>query len=206
MDRDAFDDLDLRDEAAQGPLDVERLAPAGRRRRLGWQAPAVLFVAIALAAGVGRAQTWHETSSPVPPALPTPIPWVDAIVPQESVTPSPAVAPSVSAEAITDSIFWTVGKPNHFTVRVTNTTSQPIPLSPCPTYRMYVVGTPANLATIRAMNCADMGYDFTPGETILLDMAYTPSATDPLGFQTIEWEAISGFQATAQMASIDIEA
>jgi hypothetical protein len=37
-------------------------------------------------------------------------------------------------------------------------------------------------------------------------MAYTPSATDPLGFQTIEWEAISGFQATAQMASIDIEA
>jgi hypothetical protein len=71
---------------------------------------------------------------------------------------------------------------------------------------MYVVGTPANLATIRAMNCADMGYDFTPGETILLDMAYTPSATDPLGFQTIEWEAISGFQATAQMASIDIEA
>jgi hypothetical protein len=35
-------------------------------------------------------------------------------------------------------------------------------------------------------------------------MVYPPSRTDPRGFQTITWEAISGFAATAQMTSIDI--
>ena len=54
------------------------------------------------------------------------------------------------------------------------------------------------------MNCAEMGAYFAPGQAISLDMAYTPPATDPRGVQTIEWEAISGFQATALLSSIDI--
>jgi hypothetical protein len=70
---------------------------------------------------------------------------------------------------------------------------------------MYVLGTPANLATVRAMNCADMGSTFQPGETLTLDMVYTPTATDPLGFESLVWRSSSGFRATAQVASIEIQ-
>jgi hypothetical protein len=35
-------------------------------------------------------------------------------------------------------------------------------------------------------------------------MVYMPSGTDPRGFQTIAWEAISGFAGTALLTSIDI--
>jgi hypothetical protein len=69
---------------------------------------------------------------------------------------------------------------------------------------MYVLGAPAIAAVVRTMNCVDMGVYFAPGQVISLDMVYTPPATDPRGFQTIEWEVISGFQATALLASIDI--
>jgi hypothetical protein len=71
-------------------------------------------------------------------------------------------------------------------------------------YRMYVLGTSASLATVRAMNCADMGSMFGPGQVVSLDMVYMLSGTDPRGFQTITWEAVSGFAGTALLTSIDI--
>jgi hypothetical protein len=55
------------------------------------------------------------------------------------------------------------------------------------------------------MNCAEMGSTFGPGETLTMDMVYTPSATDPVGFHIIEWRAVSGFRATAQTTSVEIE-
>ena len=210
-------DLNARDEEPQGPLAVERLTPQDRRRQFGWRVPAGLLVTIALVALATRAVDWYETSTQIVPAAPTPISWVNAIVSPATgsaelatqapsgQTAQPSQIQSVTAEVITYKLFWTAGEPNHFTVQVTNTTSEPIPLTPCPTYSMYVLGTPANLATVRAMNCAEMGLTFEPGETMALDMIYTPSSTDPLGLQTIEWEAVSGFRATAQMKSIEIE-
>ena len=195
--------LNVRDEEPQGPIEVGPLTPQDRHRQFGWRVPVGLFVAIALLALAGHALDLYETSTRVVPPAPTPIAWVNAIV-----SPSGAGSnsiPSVAAEAITHSVFWTAGEPNHFTVQLTNTTSAAIPLTPCPTYSMYVLGTPANLATVRAMNCADMGSIFQPGETLTLDMVYTPTATDPLGFESLVWRSSSGFLATAQVASIEIQ-
>jgi len=201
-------ELDLRDEAAQGPLDIEPLAPQDRHRPVGWRTVAGLLVAVTLVALAGRALDSYEAAGRVPLASPTPIPWVNAIVPPASAAESGPAAlgpvPSVTAEVIMHHLFWTAGQPNHFTVQVTNTTSQAIPLTPCPTYAMYVLGTPANLATVRTINCDALNSTFGAGESISLDMVYTPSATDPIGFQSIEWNALSGFQATAQVKSIDI--
>ena len=215
-DRGDSSELNARDEEPQGPLAIERLTPEGRHRQFGWRFPVGLFVAIALVALAGRAVAWRETSTEVAPAGPTPISWVNATVSSEdrpvglttyaaggrSVVP--IVLQSVAVEAIPDSLFWIVGQPNHFTVRATNTTSQPIRLTPCPMCRMYVLGTSASLATVRTMNCADIGSTFGPGQVVSLDMVYMPSGTDPRGFQTIAWEAISGFAGTALLTSIDI--
>jgi hypothetical protein len=199
--------LNVRDEQPQGPMVVERLTPQDRHRQFSWRVPAALFVAVALLALAGRAADWYEAYTRVIPVAPTPIAWVNAIVSPgpsgEAVAPSNL--PAITAEANVDSFFWTAGAPNHFTLRVTNTSSAPIPLTPCPTYAMFVVGTPANLATVRALNCADIGATFAPGETLALDMIYTPAATDPRGFQSVEWQAVSGFRATARLTSIEIE-
>lgn len=222
--RGSISDFDERDAAPQDQLPVERLSPLGRRRRIGLPVLAGIIFVIAIMALGGRAVSWYETVSEVTPAPATPISWVDTVVaPAASATaasvatfpglptPSPSgptafpsLLPSVTADATSAGFLWTAGQPNHFTVNLTNTTSRTIRLSPCPTYRMYVLGTPAIAAVVRAMNCVDMGVDFAPGQVISLDMVYTPPATDPRGFQTIEWEAISGFQATALLASIDI--
>ena len=189
---------------------VERLTPQDRHRQFSWRVPAALFLAVALLALAGRAADWYGTFTRVVPVSPTPIAWVNAIVSPGPSAPNRAAAgasnlPTVTAEAIVDSFFWTAGSPNHFTLRMTNTSSAPIPLTPCPTYSMFVIGTPANLATVRALNCADIGATFAPGETLALDMVYTPSATDPRGFQSLEWLALSGFRATARLTSIEIE-
>ena len=215
-DRGDSSELNARDEEPQGPLAIGRLTPQARHRQFGWRFPVGLFVAVALVALAGRAVAWRETSTEVAPAGPTPISWVNATVSSEdrpvglttyaaggrSVVP--IVLQSVAVEAIPDSLFWIVGQPNHFTVRATNTTSQPIRLTPCPMCRMYVLGTSASLATVRTMNCADIGSTFGPGQVVSLDMVYMPSGTDPRGFQTIAWEAISGFAGTALLTSIDI--
>ncbi len=213
QDRAGGSDLDVRDEQAEGPMAVERITPRDRHRQFSWRVPAALFAAVALLALAGRAADWYGAYTSVSPVIPTPITWVDAIVPTGASGPSeptgaaatPGTLPAVAAEAIVDSFFWTAGAPNHFSLRLTNTSSIPVALTPCPTYVMFVVGTPADLATIRFLNCADMGATFAPGETLVLDMAYTPSATDPTGFQSLEWQALSGFRATARVASIEIE-
>jgi hypothetical protein len=197
--------LDVRDATPQGPMPVERLTPQDRHRQFSWRVPAALFVAVALLALAGRAADWYGAYTRVVPVAPTPIAWVNAIISAGPSAVSPNKLPAVTAEAIVDSLFWTGGSPNHFTLRVTNTSSAPIPLTPCPTYAMFVVGTPAALATVRALNCADIGATFAPGETLALDMVYTPSATDPRGFQSVEWLALSGFSATARLTSIEIE-
>jgi hypothetical protein len=206
-------DIDVRDEESRGPLATEPVRPQDRHRQFGWRVPVGLLVMIALLALAGHAQDLHQTSTHFVAPTPSPIPWVNAVVspaPAGSAetglaSGSPSSLPAVAAQAIIDSFFWTAGKPNHFTIQVTNTSSAAIPLMPCPTYAMFISGTPANLATIRAMNCAEMGSTFAPGETLALDMFYTPSATDPLGFHIIEWQAISGFRATAQTTSVEIE-
>jgi hypothetical protein len=206
-------DIDVRDEESRGPLATEPVKPQDRHRQFGWRVPVGLFVMIALLALAGRSQELHQTSTHFVAPTPTPISWVNAVVPPAPAgsdetglaSASPDSLPVVAAQAIIDRFFWTVGKPNHFTIQVTNTSSAAIPLTPCPTYAMFISGTPANLATIRAMNCAEMGSTFGPGETLTMDMVYTPSATDPVGFHIIEWRAVSGFRATAQTTSVEIE-
>ena len=206
-------DIDVRDGEPKGPLATERVKPQDRHRQFGWRLPVGLLGAIALLAVAGHAQDLHVTSTHVVFPTPTPISWVNAVVlPAPALSAAaglagtlPSSLPAVEAEATIDSFFWTAGKPNHFTIQVRNTSSAAIPLTPCPTYAMFISGTSADLATIRAMNCGEMGSTFAPGQTLTLDMVYTPSATDPLGFQKVQWQAVSGFQATAQTTSVEIE-
>ena len=131
--RDSISDLDERDAVPQGPLPVERLAPAGPRRRLGLPILVGLCIAVALVALAGRALDWYEASSRVTPAPPTPISWVDTIVtPAASssaassalatAAPSgrtavPSMLPAVTASAILTSFFG--GPASQFTSRST---------------------------------------------------------------------------------------
>jgi hypothetical protein len=217
MDR-GFEEEDVRrDPAPQGPLRVEPLGSQDPRRKFVVPLVVAFIVLVAVGATIGRFLPIfiHEAGTPAPP---TPVSWVDTTVaptveasptatpsgpapsttPSETTpTPSPTRPLNLKATATPGSFYWNRGLPNHFTVELTNTTGGIVTMSPCPTYRMYVQGSDPALAPIRVLNCAGIGEQLLPGQAVSLDMVYTISASDPPGYQTIQWEAVSRFQAIA---------
>jgi len=99
--RDIDPNQDQRDEAPQGPLWVEPIAPPrSERARYGLPAMIVLFVVLALAVAMAtRYVTYFSTGDePTPtPAGPTPITWVNTTVLFAPLdTPAPTTSPSGS--------------------------------------------------------------------------------------------------------------
>jgi hypothetical protein len=127
-----------------------------------------------------------------------------------SITPAVAT-PSLqvtSIWAVIDSITnaWYLGAENHFTLNLANTSPLAVSMSPCPVYRIYILGTDPNAAPLRLLNCAAIGDAIKPGQTVSLDMVYTPTLNDPLGPQqqlVWEWVSPNTIQAVTA-ATIDI--
>lgn len=129
-----------------------------------------------------------------------------AASPSASGSASAAVAlPSHQVRSIRASIqpvtdVWYLGTENHFTVELTNTSAAPVLMSPCPVYRMYITGTDPTAATLRLLNCAAIGEILDPGQTVSMDMVYTPVSGDPRGpNQQLVWQWVSpdDIQATS---------
>lgn len=107
------------------------------------------------------------------------------------ITPS---HPVTSLRASIDPIWatWYLGTENHFTLNLTNTSPVDVDMSPCPAYRMYITGTNRDAAPLRLLNCAAIGDTIQPGQTVSLDMVYTPTVNDPRGpNQQLVWEWVS---------------
>jgi hypothetical protein len=198
--RDYDPDQDARDEAPHGPLSVEPIATRSNRAKYGLPVLIVAFVIVAwVVATVSSFVAFFSGPVETPPP-PTPIAWVDTTVgpagfpsltPAVSLgpgqaTPSPPVR-SIRAVISPRSYYWYRGTPNHFTLELTNTSQVPISMRPCPAYRMYLAGTDASAAPLRLLNCAAIGPTLEAGQSISLDMVYTPTTSDPLGSQTLGW-------------------
>ncbi len=191
---------DDRDSAPRGPLWIEPLAKRGRAPY--W--PAILIVVFVLlafsVAMFGRFAFLFSAAADTPPP-PTPITWVDVTVAPTLTTPadadsSAAASPaaslqlprSISAQISSVAAFWYRDSANHFTLDLTNPTTGPISMDPCPTYRLYFAGTDKSAAVLRQFNCPAIGPVLVPGGTVSLDMVFAPTATDPTGVQTLVWE------------------
>jgi hypothetical protein len=202
---------DERDAAPQGPLWVEPLVPRRRRSRYGLPVLIAVFVVLAFfVATISRIETYFgagatDTADTATPQ-PTPIAWLATTVapttpagPTETVsavpgaaTPSPQLELSISAAIPASSYMWSQGTVNHFILELTNTAQGRVSLNPCPTYRMYIVGTDISSAPLRLLNCDAIGPNLQPGQSVALDMVYTPTPSDPLGpNQTLVWEWVS---------------
>lgn len=219
-DRDIDEGRTDRDAPAQGPLRVESLGTRGRRLRLGLPIVIGLIVAITVIAFAGKYVARFGAGSEQTPALPTPITWIDTTA-DPSASPAPtAVASSsaglirtINADATAASLYWYRGQANHFTITLTNKSGGPIPLDPCPTYRMYVLNPGAPEGPDRLLNCEAIGNVLAPGQTVSLDMAFTLSKSssegyrDPGGYQVIAWRWVSpaGYQANATLKNIFIQ-
>lgn|GEM_PF-1525533 len=194
------DDLD---PVPQGPLWVEPLARPSRTR-YGLPVLIVAFILLAFSVAMfGRFAFFFSAATDTPPP-PTPITWVDVTAypttaaPTDASSPAPAslaaspqLPRSISAQISSVASFWYRGSANHFTVDLTNPTTERISMDPCPTYRMYLTGTDKSAAVLRVLNCAAIGPVLVPGGVVSLDMAFTPVASDPTGVQTLVWEWVT---------------
>lgn len=215
--RDYDPNLDKIYEEPHKPLWVEPIAPRSQRQRYGLPALIAAFLVMAfVVATISRfvALFSGPPASPTPPPEPTPISWVDTIIvngPPGSPslttsaspsggTPSRQPTISISAQGPAGTQYWSVGQAAHFTLELWNNASGPISLDPCPAYRMYLTGTASSNAPLRLLNCNAMGKTIEVGQTMSVDMVYTPTAGDPVGNQTLVWEWLSPdttIQATA---------
>ena len=217
LDRGFDPDADSRDHGPIEPVRVERIAKTRDRQSYGLP---VLIGSLA-ALTLGAALLGHFgvfSSSPTPePSLPaaTPIAWVDVTAaPTASAAPTDATstsaAPSGPAAPVplrallsTDSNLWHRGEANHFTVQLTNATAAAIPLSPCPAYRMYLTGIDSGTAPIRLLNCNALGWELLAGESISMDMVYTPALDDPIDAGQLVWQWMSPDWVQA-IATLDV--
>jgi hypothetical protein len=185
--------LDDRDKAAAGPMDVEPIAPRERRTlRYGKAAVVLLLVAAAVAAAAYGRFAGLTVAAPTKAPPPTPISWSDETVAPTNAVPAQSALPPLSIDVeIPGSFHWNVGSANHFTLTLANRTGADIILIPCPTYRMYVAGADPAEAPGRVLNCAAIGPSIGSGESVKLDMAYTPSDSGPMGKQTLVWQWLS---------------
>ena len=206
-----------RDEIPKGPLWVEPVEPGRSRSRYALPILAAAFVVGAFVIAMVTHYVDYfggAAATPTPTPTPRPIAWVDTTVPPTATpeptpdasagstaeasaaasgvpsgpTPSPSKLISIRAEVTSFSAFWPRGVPHHFTIELTNTSSRPISMNPCPTYRMYIAGTDTSAAPLRWLNCEAIGGQLVPGQGVALDMVYTPTVRDPLGAQTLYWE------------------
>jgi hypothetical protein len=155
-------------------------------------------VSFSLAASPSASSTAGATASAVPSPSPSAVP---SEAPSESAGPSASPTPlftSLRAEVPDTIYFWNTGVVGHFTLALMNTSDRSVSLADCPTYRMYVSGTDASLATVRRLNCAAIGPTLIAGTGVELDMVYRPSATDGVGPQTLVWELVSPSTLQAQ--------
>jgi hypothetical protein len=153
---------------------------------------------------------WVDTTFVLPPTADTttvslPLPSGSALPPASdgpsastpSATPTPAATPSHPVTSLRASInpiwaTWYLGTENHFTLNLTNTSLVDVDMSPCPAYRMYITGTNRDAAPLRLLNCAAVGEAIKPGQTVSLDMVYTPTLNDPRGpDQQLVWEWVN---------------
>lgn len=177
-----------RDELAGAPLSRERLGGGSGRSRLLVPGIAVACVAIAVVALSGRFLT--STPAPATPTpVPTPITWLDKLAtPDPSATANSAPPLRVTATVPDTSYIFVRGQPNHFRLTLRNTSGGSIPLDPCPAYRIYLQGSDSSAAPAYTLNCAGIGSELAIGESIDLDMVFTPAITDPIGGQSVVWE------------------
>jgi hypothetical protein len=98
---------------------------------------------------------------------------------------------SIRAQGPEITQYWKVDAAQHFTLNLTNTSTTPIPMDPCPTYRMYFTGTIAAAAPVRLLNCAAASKTLEVGQTMSFDMVYTLTGRDPVGNQTLVWELMT---------------
>ncbi len=217
LDREFDPEAEAKDLEPTEPVRVERIEQTRDRRSYG---PPILIGGLA-AIALGAALLGHVgafSSAPAPePSMPpaTPIAWVDATAaPTPSAAPtdeaSAAASPSgpttplvLRAQLTTDSNLWHRGDANHFTVQLTNATAAAIPLSPCPAYRMYLTGLDSGTAPMRLLNCNALGRELLPGETISMDMVYTPALDDPIDAGQLVWQWMSPDWVQA-IATLDV--
>ena len=198
----------------KGPIEPVRVEPLeASSRRPSYALPVILAALFVLALGAATLTHFGVfSSSPTPvPTLPkpTPIAWVDVTVAPAS--PSDAGVASSSPEAPlllraslrTDANLWSRGTPSHFTLDLTNPTATFIPMSPCPTYRMYLTGIDNSTAPLRQLNCAAIGPMLPPYQTISLDMVYTPAMDDPLTGERLVWQWVTPDTIQA-IATLDV--
>lgn len=196
-----------RDAASQGPLKIEPLALQGRKtRRFGLPLFFGIVVVIAVLAMTSRFAAYFAgpTSSPTSSA---PIPWIDTTVapttPLDS-QPAPSQGRVLSLDAAIPGAngYFAHGTAGDFTLELTNTTGQPMALTPCPTYRIFVIPDDG-LAPERMLNCAAIqaavGPELADGQTMSLAMVFTPTEADPVGNQQLEWvwDSPTGYQSVA---------
>ena len=211
LDRGFDPDKETRDRQPTEPVRVEPLDASSRRP--SYTLPVILAALFVLALSAATLTHFGVlSSSPTPePTLPkpTPIAWVDATVAPAS--PSDAGAASSSPEAPlllraslrTDANLWSRGTPSHFTLDLTNPTATFIPMSPCPTYLMYLTGIDNSTAPLRQLNCAAIGPMLLPNQTISLDMVYTPAMDDPLTGERLIWQWVTPDTVQA-IATLDV--
>ena len=202
-----------KDTLDKGPVEPVRVEPleAGPERA-AFTLPVLLAALVVLALGAALAGHFGVfSSSPTPeptPAAATPIAWVDTAAapaterPTETDSSGPVWGgPSASASPLgpvglraslsTISNLWHRGTPSHFTLDLTNSTAAAVSMNPCPTYRMYLTGIDNSTAPLRLLNCSAIGPDLLPGQTISLDMIYTPAPDDPLTGEKLVWQLVT---------------
>ena len=217
LDRGFDPEADTRGHEPIEPVRVERIAKTRDRQSYGLP---ILIGGLA-SLTLGAALLGHFgvfSSSPTPePSLPvaTPIAWVDVTAaPTPSAAPTdeastaappsgPAAPLALRASISTDGNLWHRGEANHFTMQLTNFTAAAIPLSPCPTYRMYLTGIDSGTAPIRLLNCNALGLELLPGESISMDMVYTPALDDPIDAGQLVWQLMSPDWVQA-IATLDV--
>ena len=67
---------------------------------------------------------------------------------------------------------------------------------------MPTAGTPST-APLRLLNCPAIGPAILPGQTILLDMIYTPAMDDPLTGEKLVWQLVTPDTIEA-IATLDV--
>jgi hypothetical protein len=114
-----------------------------------WHLSLLAAASVALA-GCTAGSGVPETESSSPPAVDSVVPWAAIAVPDDGpVLPAALLSDDLAVEVISDGVSQP-GPRFHFVVRLTNTDSQPIPLRPCPSYRVQL----QKVVEAGTLNCA----------------------------------------------------
>ena len=211
LDRGFDPDKEMFEKGPIEPVRVERLEAGAKRP--SYTLPVLLAALLVLALGAALAGHFGgSSSSPTPGpthAAATSIAWVDTTAAPATEEPSGAaetepapggtgtasaspLAPvGLRASLSTISNLWHRGTPSHFTLDLTNSTAAVVSMSPCPTYRMYLTGIDNSTAPLRLLNCPAIGPSLLPGQTISLDMIYTPAMDDALTGEKLVWQLVT---------------